>query len=38
MRRREGHTGFWWGTLREREHLEEIGVDSMIILRLMFRK
>jgi hypothetical protein len=27
------HTGFWWGKLREREHLEESGVDGRIILR-----
>jgi len=22
------HTGFWWGNLRERDHLEDIGVDG----------
>jgi hypothetical protein len=21
------HTRFWWGDLRERDHLEEVGVD-----------
>jgi hypothetical protein len=21
------HTGFWWGNLRERDHLEDPGVD-----------
>jgi len=31
------YTGFWWGNLREREHLEDPGVDR-IILRCIFRK
>ena len=26
------HTGFWWGNLRERDHLEYLGVDGRIIL------
>jgi hypothetical protein len=21
------HTGFWWGDLSERDHLEDVGVD-----------
>ena len=32
------HIGFWWGNLRERHHLEDPGVDVMIILKLIFRK
>jgi hypothetical protein len=32
------YTGFWWGNLREREHLEEPGVDENITLRWIFRK
>ena len=24
----EVHTGFWWGNLRERNHLEDPGVDG----------
>jgi hypothetical protein len=32
------HTGFWWGNLRERDHLEDPGIDGRIILRWIFRK
>jgi len=36
--RGEGYTGFWWGNLRERDHLEDLGIDGRIILRWIFRK
>jgi hypothetical protein len=32
------HTEFWWGILRERDHLEFSGIDGRIILRWIFRK
>jgi len=45
--RREGHvayTGerivsdsFWWGNLRERKYLDDVGLDGRIILNLVFR-
>ena len=31
-------TGFRWGNLRERDHLEDPGVDGRKILRWIFRK
>jgi hypothetical protein len=36
--RGEAYTGFWWGNLRERDRLEEPGVDGRIILGWIFRK
>ena len=38
MGRGEVFTGFRWGNLRERNHLEDPGVDGRIILRWIFRK
>ena len=35
---REACTRFWWGNLRERDHLEYPGVDGMIILKWIFSK
>jgi len=32
------YTGLWRGNLRERDHLEDSGVDGRIILRRIFRK
>ena len=31
-------TGFWWGNLSERNHLEDPGVDGTIILSWIFGK
>jgi hypothetical protein len=36
--RSETYRGFRWENLRERDHLEEPGVDGRIILRWIFRK
>jgi len=33
MGRGEVYTGFWWGNLRERDHLGDPGVNGRIILR-----
>jgi hypothetical protein len=29
---------FWCGDLRERDHLEDVGVDGRIILKLLLKK
>jgi len=38
LERGELHTEFWWGNLRERDHLEDLVVDGMLIVRWIFRK
>jgi hypothetical protein len=37
MGRLEVHTGFSWGNLKERDHVEDPGVDGRIILRWILR-
>jgi hypothetical protein len=32
------HTGFWWGNLREIDHLGDPGTNGRIVLRWIFRK
>ena len=36
--RGEMHKRFWWGNMRAREHLENVGVDGTMILRWMLKK
>jgi hypothetical protein len=40
MGRAEVYTGFWWGNLKERDHLEDPGVYGtiIIIIRRILRK
>jgi len=32
------YTGFWWGNLRERDCMDDPGIDGRIILSCIFRK
>jgi len=32
------NTGFWWGNLREKDHLEGSGVDGRLILKWICKK
>jgi hypothetical protein len=34
----EVHTGFWWGDLMERDHMEDPDIDWRIILKWIFKK
>jgi hypothetical protein len=36
--KREVHTGFWWGDLRQGDYLGDSGVDGRIILKWIFKK
>jgi hypothetical protein len=38
MERGEVYTGFWWGNLREKDHLEDLGVFGILILKWIFEK
>ena len=38
MGKGEAYAGFWWGNLKERNHLGDPGLDGRIILRGIFRE
>jgi hypothetical protein len=31
--RREMHTECWWGDIKERDHLEDLGIEGIVILK-----
>jgi hypothetical protein len=33
MGKGEVHTGFWWGNLKERDNLEDPGIDMRVMLK-----
>jgi len=37
MGRGEVLIGFWWGNLRERYHLKDLGIDGRVILKWNFK-
>jgi hypothetical protein len=37
MGRREVYAGFWWGKLKEKDHLKDPSLDGRIILRWVYR-
>jgi hypothetical protein len=37
MAARRGAYKFWWGILRETDHLKDPGIDGRIILKWIFR-
>jgi hypothetical protein len=36
--RADVYTGFWWGNLKDRDHLEDPSIEGRIILISIFRK
>jgi len=34
----EVHVEFWWGNPRERDSMENLGIDGRIILKRIFKK
>jgi hypothetical protein len=32
------YIGFWWGNLRERDHMTDLGVDGRVILKWILKK
>jgi len=38
VRKKRMHTGYWRVNLKEGEHLEDLGIDGTIILKLILKK
>jgi hypothetical protein len=37
MGERKVHIGFWWGNLKEEQHLQDSGIDGRIMLKCIFK-
>jgi hypothetical protein len=31
------HTGFWWGNLEEEDPFEDLGIDNIILVRIILK-
>jgi hypothetical protein len=38
MGRGEAYADFWWGNLRDGDHLGDLGIDGKVIIRWVFKK
>lgn len=32
------HAGLWWGNLNETDHLEDLGIDGITVLKAIFQE
>ena len=35
---RDVHAGFWWGNLKEGDHIEDLGIDGRMMLKWILKK
>ena len=32
------HTGFWWGNLRKRDHMEDLGINGKLNIKMALQQ